>query len=55
MTKDKLKELTDTAFNEMHDTLQMIYDELNQGQRKKLLKNETIKKKFKHFGVEVEK
>lgn len=54
MTKDKLHELTDKAFNEMHDTLQLIYDELNQGQRKKLLKNETIKQKFEHFGVETE-
>ena len=54
MTKDKLKELTDKAYADMHDTLQLIYDELNQGQRKKLLKNETIKQKFEHFKVETE-
>ena len=54
MTKDKLHELTDKAYSEMHDTLQLIYDELNNGQRKKLLKNETIKKKFEHFNVETE-
>lgn len=54
MTKNKLKNLTDKSFNEMHDTLQMIYDGLNQGQRKKLLKNEVIKKKFERFEVEME-
>lgn len=54
MTKDKLKELTDKAYNEMHDTLQLIYDELNNGQRKKLLKSETIKQKFEHFNVDME-
>lgn len=54
MNKDKLQESTDKAFNEFHDTLQLIYDELNNGQRKKLLKNEVIKAKFEYFGVEVE-
>ena len=54
MTKDKLKELTDKAFNETHDILQLVYDTQNHGQRKQLFKNETLKAKFKHFGVETE-
>lgn len=51
MTRAELNEHTDMAYGEMHDTLQLIYNELNPGQRKKLLKNEIIKKKFEHFGV----
>ena len=38
MNKEKLTESTDKAFDEMRETLQLIYDELNNGQRKKLLK-----------------
>lgn len=31
--------------------LQTVYDELNQGQQKKILKNEEIKKLFDRYGV----
>lgn len=32
------------AYNrELRDALQLIYDELNQGQRKKIMRNPTIK------------
>ena len=34
------------------DALQMVYDSLNQGQQKKLLKKEAIKSLFDRYGVE---
>lgn len=51
MTKTELNEKTDYRFNETHDALQAVYDELNQGQRQKLLKNEKIKEMFERYGV----
>ena len=52
MFKSALKQLVLTFRKETHDVLQMIYDELNTGQRKKLLKNEKVKKKFDQYGVQ---
>lgn len=51
MTKTELENRTDFRFNETHDALQAVYDELNQGQRKKLLKDEKIKKLMERYGV----
>jgi hypothetical protein len=34
--------------------LQTVYDALNQGQQKKLLKNETVKALLERYGVEVD-
>lgn len=40
------------AYNrELKETLQLIYDELNQGQRKKLLRNPTIKALYERYGI----
>lgn len=50
-----MSELTDKvlAYNrEVKEALQTVYDELNQGQRKKLLKSEVVKAMFEHYGVE---
>ena len=33
--------------------LQIMYNALNQGQRKKILKNEKVKTLFERYGVEV--
>ena len=41
------------VFVETKTALQTVYDELNQGQQKKLLKNETVAALFEHYGVEV--
>lgn len=42
------------AYNtEVKAALQMIYDDLNQGQRKKLLRNPTIRALFERYGVEI--
>lgn len=51
MTKTELNEKTESVVNETHDALQAVYDELNHGQRQKLLKNESIEKLLKRYGV----
>lgn len=40
------------AYNrELCEALQLIYDELNQGQRKKLLRNAAIKALYERYGI----
>ena len=49
-----MSELTDKvlAYNrEVKEALQTVYDELNQGQRKKLLKSNVVKEMFERYGV----
>lgn len=42
------------AYNtEVKDALQAVYSDLNQGQRKKLLRNPTIRAMFERYGVEI--
>ena len=42
------------AYNtEVKAALQAVYDDLNQGQRKKLLRNPTIRSMFERYGVEI--
>ena len=38
---------------ETKNALQTVYNELNQGQQKKILKNEEVKALFERYGVEV--
>lgn len=43
------------AYNtEVKTALQAVYDDLNQGQRKKLLRNPTIRALFERYGVETD-
>lgn len=52
-----MSELTDKvlAYNrEIRNALQTVYDELNQGQRKKLLKSQVVKAMFERHGVDYE-
>ena len=43
------------AYNtEVRAALQAVYSDLNQGQRKKLLRNPTIRAMFERYGVEIE-
>ena len=51
MTREELYTKNNAELDKMHRVLQMISDELNQGQRKKLLKNEEIKAAFDLHGV----
>lgn len=40
------------AYNrELKEALQLIYDELNQGQRKKLMRNPAIKALYERYGI----
>ncbi len=51
MTKLQLKEKTDRAVNETRDALQTVYDTLNQGQRKKIVKDQAVKAILDRYGV----
>lgn len=43
------------AYNkEVKAALQAVYNDLNHGQRKKLLRNPTIRAMFERYGVEIE-
>lgn len=53
MDKATLSKAVETCKAETKEALQTVYDELNNGQQKKLLKNETIKALFERFGVEI--
>ena len=52
MTKSELASAIHKVKTETRDALQTIYDELNQGQQKKVLRNETVAALFERYGVE---
>ena len=54
MTKEELTVAVDTAKAETKDALQTVYDSLNQGQQKKIVKNENVKALFDLYGVKYE-
>jgi hypothetical protein len=53
MNRQELFDKVAALKNETKNALQEVYNELNNGQQKKLLKNETIKALFERYGVEV--
>lgn len=53
MKRNELLRKTDEVINETKSALQTIYDALNQGQQKKLLKDNAIAKLFEQYNVEV--
>lgn len=52
MKKSELTAAVEAAKTETRNALQMVYDNLNQGQQKKLLKEEAVKELFDRYGVE---
>lgn len=44
-------EAAEVVYEETRTALQIVYDTLNQGQQQKLLKDETVKALFDHYGV----
>lgn len=52
MTKDKLTAAVDKAKSETRAALQTVYDALNKGQQKKIVKDEAVKRLFDLYGVE---
>ena len=51
MTKEELEEKTNDVINETRDALQTMYDALNRGQQKQIVKNENVKELFDRYGV----
>ena len=50
----ELKEHVIAYNTEVKSALQAVYNDLNQGQRKKLLRNPTIRAVFERYGVETD-
>ena len=53
ISKEKLIENVAKTKNTTKEALTTIYEALNQGQQKKLIKNTEVKKLFEFYGVEV--
>ncbi len=51
MKKSELKAKTEAVKSETREALQTMYDALNQGQRKKIIKDTNIKTLFDRYGV----
>lgn len=52
MTKQELTAAVQAVKTETKDALQTMFNELNYGQRQKLIKNEAVKTLFNRYGVE---
>lgn len=52
MTRQELIQAVSSAKEETRNALQTVYDALNQGQRKKIVKDEAVKALFDRYGVE---
>ena len=53
MNKATLNEAVNACKAETKEALQTVFDELNNGQQKKLLKNDNIKALFERYEVEI--
>lgn len=51
MDKVTLNEAVQTCRETTRDALQTVYDSLNQGQQKKLIKDEKVRELFERYGV----
>lgn len=54
MKKSELTATVEAAKTETKNALQTVYDSLNQGQQKKIVKNDDVRKLFDIYGVEYE-
>ena len=54
MTKNELNAAVESARAETKAALQTVYDSLNQGQQKKIVKDEAVKELFDLYGVNYE-
>lgn len=55
MKKEHLNSVIKDTKTEIRDALQIIVDELNQGQQKKIVKNKKVKELLDNYGVEYSK
>lgn len=53
MTRTELHRKTEAAITETRNALQTMYDALNHGQQKQIVKDEKVKALFERYGVEV--
>lgn len=51
MTKKELASAVDAAKSETRNALQTMYDAMNQGQQKQIVKDDAVKKLFDLYGV----
>ena len=51
MTKKELTIAVDNAEEETKNALKIVYDAMNRGQQKKIVKNEAVKALFNRYGV----
>lgn len=51
MNKKQLTDLVNDAKANAREVLQTVYDELNQGQKKKIVKNDKVRAQFDLHGV----
>lgn len=54
MTKSELTAAVEAAKEKTKTALQTVYDALNQGQQKKIVKDEAVKELFDLYGVNYE-
>ena len=54
MTKKELSEAVETAKVETKSALQTVFDALNKGQQKQIVKDEAVKDLFDLYGVDYE-
>lgn len=54
MNKQELDALVEQFMSETKSALQTLWDNVNKGQKKQILKKENIKKLFDKYGVEYE-
>ena len=54
ISKEKLKENVNVVKGESKSALQTMYDALNKGQQKKIVKNAKVKALFDRYGVDYE-
>ncbi len=54
MLKIELENNTNAVIEETKNALQTMYDALNQGQQKKIVKNEDVKALFDRYGISYE-
>jgi hypothetical protein len=54
MNKETLNKAVAEAKTSTKEALQLVYDTLNQGQQKKIVKDEKVKALFDLYGVEYE-
>ena len=55
MTRKELIAAVENAKAETRSALQTVYNALNQGQQKKIVKNDAVKALFDRYGVEYSK